>query len=1046
LYQHLAQKYGLTEIPDGGGAAGSGGDELIAAYDADDNRMFRVDHTGRVGIGNSIDPVVAGLQVRRLAEQARFEYDEDNYCYFDVGSAGDMDINCPGGDITLDGAAPGVTDHGALDGLLDDDHTQYLIEAPGTWTSTVNDAGIAFTLNASGASHSGLLFELQDEGASVMRVDQGTGSHRLRVYNDADTSVIQSWYDSGGILAAYMYDRGSLDADEGAALYIKQDSSTIAHKIDGTLTSYSWMNGGVGTMFGSTDVPSGEVTIEDNGVQLRLQSSTLPATNYCDNTVAADGDWTFNCPAGDFTFLQNVDAPSYSVAGVPLPDLSGYIEHDTTGPCVYSAGDNSWSPTVYNTSTLQYECLRPTDDLVTEDMTGWLTFIDHTGTNAGNAIRAVNRLQVPTTGDRLNAYDSDADQAISLGPCDGTDCEITMVNSGANELMKIHNPLDGVFIQACSTPAACAVGRKVITLQPSTDGSDGEVYVAGDLEVTLDAVFSKADGTGSEVTIIGDLEVGGEIICTGGDPCSTLSQQTGGDTAWTINADQVSHTGDLFEVQDQGVTQFEVDSGGDVVGNQATFSDEASGSNGEFDLIVGGTYGGLSLGNVGIYSSSFSASNLDLDKAVLFRQEGSIGVGNDPGIEFAWMEQGNTIRMAIPESGADNATAMIRSVTVAGPYSSGIGNDIVSCDQWAAYDSNIDCDTSGTGADLFVQDDLEVEGTLFLHETINLEGATADGNQVIIQVGADPGADVTLTLPTTTGTLALTSGSVASLDSDGDGNPEFATNVTDETIELDLDSDGTIDRRRHRREICTDYGFWGDNVANELFVAGTSGVYRNATSGNYGAWRNYTSSSTNADAAGGMFRLSTTTSGALDPADLLYYRWVGSFNYALGGYRAYTGILHTATSANWLTINKGIYFSCAPVDDIDNSGAGAGTIDKHLWACASNGDTDSSGKICATMSGNQCATYTATNTTCWNTEVTCDAASEVFLDLEIECEKDYSECRYYVDGALETTISTNLPTAGTLLWGAGWAIENGGFSSKNLSIDHFEVCHEPPTN
>jgi hypothetical protein len=77
----------------------------------------------------------------------------------------------------------------------------------------------------------------------------------------------------------------------------------------------------------------------------------------------------------------------------------------------------------------------------------------------------------------------------------------------------------------------------------------------------------------------------------------------------------------------------------------------------------------------------------------------------------------------------------------------------VTGDYWSAYDANLDFDTGTTGADLFVQDDLEVEGTIFAHETLNLEGATADGNQVIIQVGADPGADVTLTLPTTTGTI-----------------------------------------------------------------------------------------------------------------------------------------------------------------------------------------------------------------------------------------------------------------------------------------------------
>jgi len=146
------------------------------------------------------------------------------------------------------------------------------------------------------------------------------------------------------------------------------------------------------------------------------------------------------------------------------------------------------------------------------------------------------------------------------------------------------------------------------------------------------------------------------------------------------------------------------------------FLDVGTGANGAWDLTIGntGTYGALEIGNFGLYSSSFSAANLDLDKAILFRQQGNIGVGNDPGIEFAWMEQGNTVRMAIPESGVGNATAMIRSVTIAGPYTSTIGNAIVTGDQWTTYDTNLDFDTSGTGADLFVQDDIELEGTLFV--------------------------------------------------------------------------------------------------------------------------------------------------------------------------------------------------------------------------------------------------------------------------------------------------------------------------------------------
>jgi hypothetical protein len=203
----------------------------------------------------------------------------------------------------------------------------------------------------------------------------------------------------------------------------------------------------------------------------------------------------------------------------------------------------------------------------------------------------------------------------------------------------------------------------------------------------------------------------------------------------------------------------------------------ATGAMGAFDLTVGDTttpdYGAIQIGQTGIYSSSFSTGNIDLGGTMVFRQEASVsGI-----LEFAWMEGGNTIRAGIPESGAGNAANWIRSFMVAGPYSAATGDNHFICDTHTAYNGNIDCDTGSTGADLFVQDDLEVEGTIFAHETINLEGATADGNQVIVQVGADPGADVTLTLPIETSELAKldvgqTFEGVHEFDADADGDPE----------------------------------------------------------------------------------------------------------------------------------------------------------------------------------------------------------------------------------------------------------------------------------
>ena len=194
----------------------------------------------------------------------------------------------------------------------------------------------------------------------------------------------------------------------------------------------------------------------------------------------------------------------------------------------------------------------------------------------------------------------------------------------------------------------------------------------------------------------------------------------------------------FYEVDDTKYTDFLVDATGNLaitpVGGNVAIPGASSGANGAYDLSIGDVttpdYGALAIGQVGIYTSSFAASGLDLDKAMLFRQEAAIGAGNDPGIEFAWMEGGNTVRMLIPESGAGNAMNVFRSLQVGGAYSAVTGNNHVLCDTQTTYDSNIDCDAGGTGADLFVQDDIELEGEIFSSGTIHLDAD--DANQLTI--------------------------------------------------------------------------------------------------------------------------------------------------------------------------------------------------------------------------------------------------------------------------------------------------------------------------
>lgn len=190
----------------------------------------------------------------------------------------------------------------------------------------------------------------------------------------------------------------------------------------------------------------------------------------------------------------------------------------------------------------------------------------------------------------------------------------------------------------------------------------------------------------------------------------------------------------------------------------------SSGANDEPDAEFGNAnYGSIRVGNNSMMSSSYSASNLDLDQALIFRNDGSLGTENDPGIAFGFLEGGNDLRFAIPTSGADKGIAFIRSAIIAGPFNVTTGNDTVLCSTWTAYDSNIDCNTSSTGADLFVQDDLEVEGTIFAHESIQLEGATADGFAIILNPATDPTQDYTINIPAVSGTMALTTNSLGTI-------------------------------------------------------------------------------------------------------------------------------------------------------------------------------------------------------------------------------------------------------------------------------------------
>lgn len=154
-----------------------------------------------------------------------------------------------------------------------------------------------------------------------------------------------------------------------------------------------------------------------------------------------------------------------------------------------------------------------------------------------------------------------------------------------------------------------------------------------------------------------------------------------------------------------------------VVEDVATIEGIGDGGLTSYDLKVGDTdgtptYGMIQIGNASIGRTSFKGGNMDADGAVVFRNLGGPVTGE---IEFIFSESAaNTARFVIPKSGVGNATYNPRSMLLAGPAPN--NTDFVKVSYWQANGifHNLVCDTSGFGADLGVQNDLEVEGDIFV--------------------------------------------------------------------------------------------------------------------------------------------------------------------------------------------------------------------------------------------------------------------------------------------------------------------------------------------
>lgn len=133
----------------------------------------------------------------------------------------------------------------------------------------------------------------------------------------------------------------------------------------------------------------------------------------------------------------------------------------------------------------------------------------------------------------------------------------------------------------------------------------------------------------------------------------------------------------------------------------------------EIDLFVGdGAYGSMAIGDsveIAVLDGVGQIGSLNLSNVMLIRHFEDVVMNN---ISLLFTSQ-NQVRLAIPISGVDFATYNPRSQMIGGDLGQQNENDIIRCSQ-QGYDL-IDCDTAGTGADLGVQDDLQVRGDSFIN-------------------------------------------------------------------------------------------------------------------------------------------------------------------------------------------------------------------------------------------------------------------------------------------------------------------------------------------
>lgn len=624
---------------------------------------------------------------------------------------------------TITPSVPPVIDHGATIGLGDDDHTQYLL-ADGTRALTGDwDAG-AFTITVLVLKTDTINEETPDTGVtidSVLHLDgrvdgtdialqagffNGTFIEQLNASVSESVGVVTlslQKQPTGDLTMVFSDGETVLDCTPALDIILTLGTDAIPQ------TNYIYIPQ-------STKVLTKSTTQWPSAEHIKVGFYLVPSAAF----VASDGcyiqqQWNdfragVSIPRGHmshiaeqirvsgakyFSGIDPAGTTSYLTIGVGTVDYKAtsgviYQLHRHASPAVdTSTGDKvlvvNWSGDAYHDITDLYDIVADSTGTVIGN-NKWFNLVIWGVANKGGTYEPA-MINLPS-----GFYNSQASAEADLSGYDNFDIprEFGIDSSTGFEICRL-------TVQKQST--TWAFGSVVDLRERGVTGAlGGASSVATEFPDSVFVIFDTTDNT--------------KILQFQVDQLTTATTRT-------------------ITMPDNDVTLLDAAQAEAITGLW-NFTASGLGDTTDYDLTIGDVttpdYGIVQIGNASFGRTSHNAASLDLDGAFVFRNMGGPVTGQ---IEFVWTESAgpSLIRFALPKSGVGNATYNPRSMLLAGPAVN--DDDVVTVGYWQTINSifhNLACDTAVSGADLGVQNDLEVEGDIF---TDSIKEST-------------PGADITM--------------------------------------------------------------------------------------------------------------------------------------------------------------------------------------------------------------------------------------------------------------------------------------------------------------